>query len=91
MADLQVGGLNTVTEHRHSCDAYDAGGPCDCQPYLFETVIVPKYNPDYPQYAECSCGHSYYRHFDTYPDYDGVVNKPIGCKYCFCDTFKEKP
>lgn len=20
-----------MAEHRHSCDAYDAGGPCDCE------------------------------------------------------------
>ena len=33
----------------------------------------------------CSCGHSYYRHFDSY---DRMY--PIGCKYCRCRTFKEE-
>jgi hypothetical protein len=36
------------------------------------------------QDAPCLCGHSYYRHFDSW---DGM--EPIGCKYCECWTFKE--
>ncbi|AVD99357.1 hypothetical protein SEA_BILLNYE_185 [Streptomyces phage BillNye] len=36
------------------------------------------------QEALCLCGHSYYRHFDSW---EGM--EPIGCKYCECDTFEE--
>lgn len=60
-------------------------------PYLFEAVVVRKYNPNYEQDAECTCGHPYYRHFDSYPDYNDNVNEPIGCKYCPCYTFERKP
>jgi len=28
----------------------------------------------------CECGHTYYRHFDTY---EGM--SPVGCKYCCCE------
>lgn len=42
------------------------------------------WNPAHDQEAECECGHSYYRHFDSY---DGM--EPVGCKYCECWTFKE--
>lgn len=44
-----------------------------------------EYNPDYGDDRMCKCGHSYYRHFDTYDDM-----YPIGCKYCDCDNFEEK-
>lgn len=43
------------------------------------------YNPDYGDTKECKCGHLYYRHFDSWENYD-----PIGCKYCDCRTFEEK-
>jgi hypothetical protein len=32
----------------------------------------------------CKCGHTYYRHFDTYQKM-----KPVGCKYCQCWEFEE--
>jgi hypothetical protein len=51
-------------------------------PYLLQTEIVKKFNPNYPQDTECVCGHPYYRHFDGY---DG--NEPVGCKYCACYEF----
>lgn len=56
------------------------------QPYLrSERVIVEfKYNPKYGDDRICVCGHTYYRHFDTYEDMF-----PCGCKYCECDTFEE--
>lgn len=55
-------------------------------PYLegFEVRTVAKYNPNYGDKKVCECGHSYYRHFDSYEDMDAV-----GCKYCRCFTFKE--
>jgi hypothetical protein len=59
----------------------------DEKPYLEETkvIVIRKYNPNYGDDRICECGHSYYRHFDTYEDM-----YPCGCKYCGCDEFKEK-
>ena len=42
------------------------------------------YNSSFGDDKVCECGHTYYRHFDSYEDMD-----PIGCKYCQCYTFKE--
>lgn len=57
------------------------------QPYIFNVVTDRQraYNPNYGDDRECTCGHAYYRHFDSYDD-----NYPCGCKYCPCDEFKEK-
>jgi len=57
------------------------------EPYIEEKFfhIIRKYNPNYGDDRICKCGHPYYRHFDTYDDMF-----PCGCKYCRCDTFKEK-
>lgn len=55
------------------------------QPYLEETVIYHKYNPNYGDKRVCECGHDYYRHFDTYDNME-----PCGCKYCSCDRFVEE-
>lgn len=43
------------------------------------------YDPNFGDDRICECGHSYYRHFDSYEDMS-----PVGCKYCGCDEFKEK-
>lgn len=61
----------------------------DIQPYLFSDVDLSNiqyklYNPKYDQNATCSCGHSYYRHFDSYED-----NEACGCKYCDCCHFEK--
>lgn len=55
-------------------------------PYLDELVIgINKgYNEDYGDDRICECGHSYYRHFDSYEDMEAC-----GCKYCGCYEFKE--
>lgn len=45
----------------------------------------PPYDLKFGDDRECECGHIYYRHFDSYEDM-----KPVGCKYCGCDRFKEK-
>ena len=45
----------------------------------------PAWDKDHDQEAECECGHTYYRHFDTYEDMRGV-----GCKYCGCQIFRAK-
>lgn len=35
------------------------------------------YDPKFGDDRLCLCGHSYYRHFDTYEEM-----MPVGCKYC---------
>lgn len=57
------------------------------KPYL-ETLTVENtiaYNPKFGDNKECECGHTYYRHFDSYENMD-----PVGCKYCECFMFREK-
>lgn len=56
-------------------------------PYIHnrETVVLDSYNPNYGDTRICECGHTYYRHFDTF---DEMV--PCGCKYCRCKEFKER-
>ncbi len=43
----------------------------------------PLYDPKFGDNRDCACGHPYYRHFDGY---DG--SRPVGCKYCGCETWK---
>lgn len=45
---------------------------------------VQPYDSEFGDDQECMCGHSYYRHFDSYDD-----NYPIGCKYCDCPSWRE--
>ncbi len=59
------------------------------EPYR-ETVIevigvLKEYNPNFGDDKICECGHTYYRHFDSY---EGM--SPVGCKYCGCQEFKLK-
>lgn len=55
------------------------------KPYITEEVkkIVRSYNINYGDLRVCICGHTYYRHFDTYEDMSDA-----GCKYCACHTFE---
>lgn len=55
------------------------------QPYLEVMVIEKKYNPKFGDDRICKCGHSYYRHFDSYDEMEVV-----GCKYCDCYYFEEE-
>jgi len=57
------------------------------QPYLIDLEEIGNrcYNPEYGDSRICECGHTYYRHFDTYENMS-----PCGCKYCGCHTFKER-
>jgi hypothetical protein len=57
------------------------------QPYLvgFEVRKISLYNPNFGDDKICECGHSYYRHFDSWENMF-----PCGCKYCRCHEFKEK-
>ena len=58
------------------------------EPYLvyeyIEKTRVQKYNPNYGDNRKCVCGHTYYRHFDSWENME-----PVGCKYCGCDEFVE--
>jgi hypothetical protein len=56
------------------------------EPYIkHETVVVEySYNPKYGDERVCKCGHTYYRHFDTYENMNAC-----GCKYCQCLVFEE--
>jgi hypothetical protein len=51
------------------------------------TDPTPRYDAQHGDDVLCgnpTCGHPYYRHFDTYEDMSAV-----GCKYCGCETFVE--
>lgn len=56
------------------------------KPYLTEIITqeIKKYNPNYGDDRLCECGHTYYRHFDTWENMENV-----GCKYCLCYDFQE--
>lgn len=54
-----------------------------CNDFLKETAY--KYDPEFGDDRICKCGHTYYRHFDSYEDM-----YPIGCKYCECYEFEEE-
>ncbi len=55
------------------------------QPYITRSRVVTEklYNPEYGDDRVCTCGHPYYRHFDTYEDMYAC-----GCKYCSCFEFE---
>lgn len=55
-------------------------------PYIIKKRVVVDmlYDPKYGDDRVCICGHSYYRHFDSYEDMLAV-----GCKYCECYEFVE--
>lgn len=59
----------------------------DDQPYIHKLTINHHigYNPNYGDDKICECGHTYYRHFDSYEKMDAC-----GCKYCQCFEFKLK-
>lgn len=56
------------------------------KPYINELLITNNrlYNENYGDDRKCKCGHSYYRHFDSYEDMSDC-----GCKYCGCHNFEE--
>lgn len=58
----------------------------DQPPYFTRLITTTEhtYNPNYGDDRICKCGHTYYRHFDSYEKMDA-----IGCKYCECRVFVE--
>lgn len=77
-----------IQEDLSEADTLVLTGPPDPNaPYLEEILITKalKYNPKYGDDRVCLCGHTYYRHFDSYEHMSA-----IGCKYCPCNTFEEK-
>lgn len=44
------------------------------------------YDPDFGDEKLCVCEHPYHRHFDSYD-----CMAPVGCKFCPCHDFREKP
>lgn len=67
------------------CIKHEKSITTDQPPYLYSIEIEQerKQNPDFDQDALCKCGHSYYRHFDSYEP----ENNCTSCKYCSCYTF----
>jgi predicted O-methyltransferase YrrM len=57
-------------------------GPLLDEIKLLTSSLRPEYDPSFGDERECSCGHQYYRHFDSY---EGM--EPVGCKYCECLQF----
>lgn len=49
-------------------------------------ISLRQYNSSYGDKKICNCGHTYYRHFDSYENM-----KPVGCKYCGCYEFRLSP
>jgi hypothetical protein len=74
-----------ATHEKALCGSVSAK-PEDEAPYLYVTVtqVHRKHNPNFGDDRKCQCGHTYYRHFDSYDEM-----YPCGCKYCECDEFKE--
>ena len=78
---VMVGVKNKVKELSVSRVVFSVGS---IHPTVFVVGPEGEYDPDFGDGRECECGHSYYRHFDSYEDM-----YPCGCKYCHCGTFKE--
>lgn len=57
------------------------------KPYLIDYKVERdlSYNKNYGDNRICECGHTYYRHFDSYEQMEAC-----GCKYCGCYRFEEK-
>lgn len=73
-------------ENEEDCLLYEKTLNNEESPYIYQPLNCLSqeklFNPKYDNNAVCQCGHSYYRHFDSYED-----NSPVGCKYCNCYTF----
>lgn len=59
---------------------------CDCcGQELPDSQKKTLYDQNFGDDKTCICGHLYYRHFDTYEEM-----RPVGCKYCGCNSFEEE-
>lgn len=80
-----------TSEQKHELlNKINNGSHTECQEIARELLIAINecggrvYDENFGDDKKCSCGHSYYRHFDSYDDM-----KPVGCKYCSCSGFVE--
>ncbi len=67
-------------------EEYESGNKSNTDgPYIvnYYVEVSKSYNKSFGDDKECECGHSYYRHFDTYENMEAC-----GCKYCDCWHFK---
>ena len=65
---------------------YESGVEIDTNSAYIVTYSVDinkQYNPHFGDDKLCQCGHTYYRHFDSY---EGM--EACGCKYCGCYDFE---
>lgn len=78
----------TYKEMKSIIEKYERGENNDdeSKPYIIDINIekIYKYNPNFGDDRLCKCGHTYYRHFDSYEDMEAV-----GCKYCQCFHFED--
>jgi hypothetical protein len=70
-------------EHDAKLIAGDENSPYFEYEYV-EIHREKQYNPNYGDNRKCICGHSYYRHFDSWDHM-----RAVGCKYCGCYEFVE--
>ena len=73
---------------KHEAKQLNIHGVINCVERPYKEVVTieteKKYNPNFGDNKKCKCGHSYYRHFDSYEQMEA-----IGCKYCRCYDFEE--
>lgn len=78
----------TYKQLKKLVELYESGKSDDTNSAYLEEVkvkIIKKYNPNFGDNRECTCGHPYHRHFDSYENMQAV-----GCKYCGCYHFEDK-
>lgn len=82
----QIEGAEAALDRKHREDAYHymIANP-EPAPSLYDLTNEASYDPEFGDDRECKCGHTYYRHFDSYEDME-----PVGCKYCGCSCFEDK-
>ncbi len=68
--------------HRYDTDAWVFNLVNIVDALSIRMIAFPKWDSERDQDEECACGHTYYRHFDSYDDM-----RPVGCKYCDCAIF----
>ena len=73
---------------KHEAEQLNIRNVVNCVERPYKEIVTikteKKYNPNFGDDKKCKCGHSYYRHFDSYEQMEA-----IGCKYCDCYDFEE--